>query len=380
MKKIGFAIASGIFVASLPAIASAQSSVTLYGIMDTGIEVVSHANAQGDRIVRQPGVTGSLPSRWGLRGQEDLGNGNSVLFVLENGFNVRGGDLGQGGRLFGRQAWVGIRGPYGTISLGRQYTMTYFALLDSDLIGPAIYGIGSLDAYLPNARSDNSIAYVNRFGGLSIGATWSFGRDSTGTGNSPGQGTCAGSVPGAFTQCRQWSAMVKYDAAHFGAAISYEEQRGGTGAAANFFDGIAPVPLTSSNDKDARLLVNGYLKIANARIGGGWLNRKVETIAAITPNVHSDLFYLGASYNVRPDVIAEAEVYRIVNAAQDARATLGTLRVTYLRSKRTAVYAQAAYLANSRNAAYSVSSGGGGTTPPKGVGQTGAMVGLRQMF
>ncbi len=64
----------------------AQSSVTLYGIIDTGVEYVSHANAAGDGVFRMPAITGSLPSRWGLRGVEDLGGGLKALFTLENGF------------------------------------------------------------------------------------------------------------------------------------------------------------------------------------------------------------------------------------------------------------------------------------------------------
>ena len=63
-------------------------------------------------------------------------------------------------------------------------------------MGPAIYGIGSVDAYIPNARSDNAIGYLGTYRYFTIGATYSFGRDVVG-GNSPGQGLCAGSVPGA---------------------------------------------------------------------------------------------------------------------------------------------------------------------------------------
>ncbi|CAL8479233.1 hypothetical protein [Caballeronia sp. S22] len=59
-----------------------------------------------------------------------------------------------------------------------------------------------------------------------MGATYSFGRDSAGTGNLPGQGTCAGGVPGQFTACRQWSARLKYDNGVVGASAVYDEQRG----------------------------------------------------------------------------------------------------------------------------------------------------------
>jgi predicted porin len=98
------------------------------------------------------------------------------------------------------------------------------------------------------------------------------------------------------------------------------------------------------------------------------------------PNVRSDLFFIGASYLVTPAFLVDGEVFRIVNADHDTRATMGTLRTTYLLSKRSSVYAQAAYLANSAKARYSVSGGGGGTTPGAGMGQTGVMVGIKHMF
>jgi predicted porin len=371
-------LCSALCAASTAAIA--QSSVTLYGIIDTGIEYVSHANAAGDHLFRMPGVTGELPSRWGLRGAEDLGGGYSAVFTLESGFNTRGGDLGQGGRLFGRQAFVGVKSPYGTVAFGRQYTMTYLALISADIIGPDIYGLGSMDAYVPNARADNSVTYLGTFSGVTLGAGYSFGRDSAGTGNSPGQGTCAGSVPGTPTQCRDWSVMLKYDAPFVGVAASYEEQRGGTNAAANFFDGVTPTVLTSAADKDVRVQVSGYAKFGDAKIGAGWLNRRVTTDSAAVPDVRSNLFFVGASYFVTPAFLVDGEVYRIVNNEHDTRATMGTLRTTYLLTKRTAVYAQGSYLANSAKARYSVSGGGGGTTPAAGAGQTGVMLGVRHMF
>lgn len=270
--------------------AHAQSSVTLYGIIDTGVEFVSHANAAGDHVVRMPGVTGELPSRWGLRGSEDLGGGYQAVFTLESGFNVRGGDLGQGGRLFGRQAFVGLKSGFGTLAFGRQYTMTYLALQGADIIGPDIYGLGSFDAYVPNGRADNAVTYLGTYRGVTLGAAYSFGRDGAGTGNSPGQGTCAGQVPGDAVQCRNWSVMLKYDSAYFGAAASYEEQRGGTAAAANFFDGVAPVPFTSSGGKDARTHVSAYAQAAGAKIGAGWIGRRVSTGSPAAAGAHSDLF------------------------------------------------------------------------------------------
>ncbi|MCP3719179.1 porin [Paraburkholderia sp. CNPSo 3281] len=378
MKKLS--LLAAIAVWALSGAAKAQSSVTLYGIIDTGLEYVSHVGAKGDGLVRMPSITGSLPSRWGVRGSEDLGEGLKAIFTLESGFNVRGGDMGQGGRLFGRQAWVGLSSNYGALTFGRQYTMTYVALLENDVMGPAIYSLGSLDNYIPNARSDNTVAYKGKFGGVTLGGTYSFGRDSAGTGNSPGQGTCAGSVPGDFQQCHQWSLMAKYDAQNFGAVASYDQQRGGTNAAANFFDGVAPTKITSSGDKDTRVLLNAYVKFSGATISGGWLGRWVEPAAQTVSSVRSNLFYLGAGYQVTPFFIVDGTVYRIINRVHDTRATLSTVRATYLLSKRTAVYGQLGYITNSPRASYTLSSGGAGSTPSAGANQTGAMIGIRELF
>jgi predicted porin len=361
--------------------AFAQSSVTLYGILDTGIELVTHANAAGDKVIRMPGITGSMPSRWGLRGTEDLGGGLAAIFTLENGFNTRAGDVNQGGRLFGRQAWVGLSSPNGTLTFGRQYTMTFWAITDSDALGPDIYGgVGSIDAYIPNSRSDNTVAYKGTFHGVTVGATYSFGRDAGGTGNSPGQGTCAGSIPGNSQACRQWSALLRYDAGAFGVAASYDEQRGGPGAAANFFNGLAPIALTSSSDKDVRTQLNGYFKVGQLKVGGGWLGRRVETEAPAIPDVHTNIFYLTGTYYVTPFLVMDGGVYRTLDKQQDTRATLAALRGTYLLSKRTSVYLQSGYLFNSAKAHYTLSQGGPGATPAAGIGQLGVMAGIKHSF
>ncbi|MFM0336177.1 porin [Paraburkholderia fungorum] len=375
MKKMMATLAGGLSLVSCSGFAQ---SVQLYGIVDTGVEYVTHANATGSSVVRMPAITGSTPSRWGLRGSEPLGNGYSATFNLENSFNPRAGDLNQGGRLFGRQAWVGLSGPTGSWFFGRQNTATLYTILDNDVMGPAIYGVGSVDAYVPNARSDNAIGYKGTFHDVTLGATYSFGRDAVG-GNSPGQGLCAGSVPGAFTQCRQWTAMVKYDGPTFGGGISYDEQRGGTGAAANFFDGVAPEQINQPTDVDSRLLLAAHVIVGKIKVEGGWLHRNTEAHSP-TPDIRSDIFFSGVSFQVTPAVIAEGEVIRVVNAQHDTRATLSTVRGIYLLSKRTALYAQAGYLWNSAEAAYTVSAGGGGTTPHRGANQLGAMIGMRQFF
>ncbi|WP_258397292.1 porin [Paraburkholderia unamae] len=96
----------------------AQSSVTLYGIVDAGLTFNSNAGG-----ARQYAVTSGngYASRWGLKGSEGLGGGLSAVFDLEGRFSTTTGSLGQNGTLIGRQAWVGLSSSrYGTFTLGRQ--------------------------------------------------------------------------------------------------------------------------------------------------------------------------------------------------------------------------------------------------------------------
>ena len=132
---------------------------------------------------------------------------------------------------------------------------------------------------------------------------------------------------------------------------------------------MAPVPFTSSGGKDARTHVSAYAQAAGAKIGAGWIGRRVSTGSPAAPGAHSDLFFVGASYAVKPDFVVDGEGYRIVNSAHDTRATMATLRATYLLTKRTAVYAQSSYLWNSAHARYSVS-GGPARHPAKGWGSS----------
>ncbi len=122
MKKSLIALAA---LAAVGA-ATAQSSVTLYGIVDTYLANTTSENKGNAKIASVS--TTSLDSsavngsRWGLRGSEDLGGGLKANFQLENGFSSDTGAAGQGGLLFGRHAWVGFSGNFGNVKLGRTAT------------------------------------------------------------------------------------------------------------------------------------------------------------------------------------------------------------------------------------------------------------------
>lgn len=231
-------LVAGIGLALFAGGASAQSSVTIYGVIDAAAEHVNNVGAGGDGLTRMPSLTGSAPSRLGFRGTEDLGGGLGALFTLEMGIAPDSGTMNQGGRAFGRQSFVGLSGPWGSVTLGRQYTMLFWSILDADILGPNIYGSSSLDSYIPNARADNSIAYRGTFSGFTVGATYSLGRDTVNAGPSPAGSNCAGESGTDKQACREWSALVKYDAPMWGAALAVDEMRGGAGA----FAGLSAAP------------------------------------------------------------------------------------------------------------------------------------------
>jgi len=118
MKKLLFAGAT-MGVLAFPLSSFAQSSVTLYGVIDEGFNYTSNVGGHSNEQLQSGYAQGS---RWGLKGSEDLGGGLKALFQLENGFDVNSGNLNQGGRMFGRQAYVGLSSAkLGTVTLGRQY-------------------------------------------------------------------------------------------------------------------------------------------------------------------------------------------------------------------------------------------------------------------
>lgn len=362
---------AGVFalcVASAQAQAQTPGGVTLYGLIDTGVEHVTNVAATGGGLTRMPSLTGSLPSRWGLRGTEDLGGGLRTTFVLESGFAPDTGASAQGGRLFGRQAFVGLSGAWGTVSLGRQYTMLFWSLLDSDVLVPNIYSIGSLDSYIPNPRTDNAIAYRGTFSGLTVGATYSLGRDAVNAGPSPGGTNCAGENAADTKACREWSMLVKYDAASWGTALAVDKIRGGAGAFAG---------LTSSALSDTRVTLNGYAKVGATKIGGGLIRRDNEASAA-TPK--SDLWYIGVAHPLNAQLTIDAQLARLSVKDSPNRATLAAVRGTYSLSKRSAIYATAGRIANDGTLALSVSAGAPGSNPAAGQSQSAVMVGIRHAF
>lgn len=347
--------------------AQAQTLVTIYGLLDTGVEHVTNVGPGGDGLTRVPSNTATLPSRIGFRGAEDLGNGLKAIFTLENGLSLDSGLAGQGGRLFGRQAFVGLSGEWGQVTVGRHQTYLFWSVFDSDLLGPNLYGSASLDSYIPNARADNSVAYRGTFKGVTIGAMYSLGRDTVNAGPSPVGANCAGESPSDDSACRGWSAMLKYDSPTWGVAAAYDRMNGGPGAFGN---------LVRSDMHDTRATINGYVKFGATKVGGGVIRRDNDG----SPTPKSNLYFVGAAYSVTPAFTIDGEVLRLDYEDSSNQATVYALRGMYSFSRRTAAYVTVGHISNDGTLNISVSSGQAGSNPVAGGSQKGVMVGLRHAF
>jgi predicted porin len=194
MKKTSVALlALGAFAGA----AHAQSSVTLYGIVDTGILINNNVKGLHEYALSQ-----ATSSRWGLKGTEDLGGGLSAIFDLENGYTTGTGALSQGGLEFGRKAFVGLSSKqFGTLTAGRQYSVSndYTASFASGADWAASgLGYGTRASDVDNVdtsnRIQNSLKYESpNYNGLQVGLLYSLG-----------------GVAGNFSQNSIWDASIAY--------------------------------------------------------------------------------------------------------------------------------------------------------------------------
>ena len=173
MKKSLIALA----VLAASGAAMAQSSVTLYGVLDTGL---TYSKGE-ESVYGMTHVGGNVNSRLGFRGVEDLGNGLKATFNLESGFSADDGTnyMGQDGLAFTRTSTVGLAGNFGEVRLGRMLTSSYLAVSRYDAFGDT--GIGASLAWnIPQTgyapRTENAISYTSpNFSGFKFGAEYGFG-------------------------------------------------------------------------------------------------------------------------------------------------------------------------------------------------------------
>jgi predicted porin len=328
--------------------------VTLYGITDVGIEVVNHVpgpNGTSGTAVRME--SGSLAgSRWGIRGVEDLGGGIKAVFDLENGFSLNNGTLGQGGRMFGRKAYVGLSTPYGDVMLGRQYNLLYDLMYVYDPLqfNPS-YSAQGYDATLVG-RADNSVRYLARFSGVTFAALYSSGFDSTIANGAQ--------VPGHSKVGREYSFSLQYATGPANLGVAYDQMQGTS---------IATQDVTQMRVVSGATYAFGPAK---AYVGMRWLNIRNSTALQ-----SSLLYWLGTSWQVNAPLTLSLGGYQERIRGTGQKTTSGVLLADYFLSKRTDIYAEVSYVSNSSGLNVGVRALGDVTT---GSNQTGAMIGIKHSF
>ncbi|GAB7539142.1 porin [Burkholderia sp. 22PA0099] len=377
-KKIAAAGAAALALAGVSSASHAQSSVTLYGILDAGVTYVS--NSGGAHVFKfDDGV--SYGNRIGFKGVEDLGGGLKAVFVLESGFHLSNGQLGFGGALFGRQAYVGLQNDWGTLSLGDQLDMTeemvYLTNVSAWASGYAIHQ-GDFDRFNGD-RLPNAIKFLsNTFGGFKVGGMYSFGN-----------------VSGNFHQNSAFSLGGSYANGNFSTGVAYTQLNNPNGIYA--FDPYAMIgtktflgrptvsvdpatgavtDLFSSTpmniDKQGTLGVGASYTIGKVSLIG---NFTYTTIKGFGQSSHMQVYEGGATYQLTPAL-------SVIGGYQHTRFeghhwNQGSAGVHYLLSKRTDVYLSGDYLraSNGVNAVIGYS-----FTPSTTQTQADVRIGMRHSF
>ena len=326
--------------------AHAQTSVTLYGIVDAGIAYVHNARDASGR--NQSSLvkfnSGSLQgSRWGLKGREDLGGGLAAIFQIENGFNAGTGALAQGGREFGRKAIVGLSDDrWGTVTLGRQYDPVVDlvqGLTEDAYFGGAFGTPGDLDNYDNSLRVNNSVKYVSPvLAGLQFEALYGLGGIAGATGSGRTYSVAAGYSNGPL------SLAVGYFFANGGDTVA-SGVRTWTSSSDSLFSSAINEGFASA--KSIQIVrAGGQYAIGAATLGLAYSNTQYssDSLSAFhgTAKFNNGSAYV--NYHVTPALNAGVGYnYTSLTGPASAHYNQVNLGADYALSKRTDVYALAGY-------------------------------------
>jgi len=369
------AIVGGAALAMTSEHASAQSSITLYGVADVSVRYLTNSDAKNDgRLFMTNGAITN--SRWGLRGSEDLGGGLKAIFDLESGINLQDGSASDSQRLFNRNAYVGLSSQYGTLTLGRQKTPLFDLL--GDTYDPLTVGNYFENSWLPGALgaglyADNAVKYTGTYKGLTIAAMYSFGTNS----ESSGVGGFSGQVPGHLGAGTMYGFTLSYVAGPLSLASGVQQNS------------------DNSNHKQTIFNANAVYAFSTAKVYVGYLHSKDDTgfvdsalaQQTLVPGVDilkgsgrvDDGPFAGVTWQATPALTLTGAAYydHMSNAAigngqlgSGNRYTLVAL-AEYALSKRTEVYG---------TVDFDKVSGAASVELPGKNNQTGIALGLRTIF
>ncbi|AOK52762.1 porin [Burkholderia stagnalis] len=364
-------------LAACSAGAHAQSSVTLYGVIDTGLLYQSTSaasfspNAPNTGKVFRMKDGGIYSSFWGIKGREDIGGGYAINFKLQGSFDSGTGrlqlsDTPGAVAIFNQVASVGVSGPFGTFNAGRQIVPMIYAMADTDVRNAQFFG-SILTAWLgintaagwPGTSTNgaigalydsNALVYQSpTFGGVSVALEFA-----------------PGGVAGQFQGGTRESVVVKYANDGLNLAAVYYN-----GHDANPAPGSTP---TGVNNNRFMYVGAKYTRDAFS-VSASYANGKNP---AHSDRANFDMMSAGVGYRFTPALQMTSAVYYLKDRNRSAnKSTSIVLGADYSLSKRTMVYAQVGHV-NNRGTMDQMLVYGQPVAP--GVGTTAAMIGLRHNF
>jgi predicted porin len=373
MKNIIFAMAG---LSTFAVTAQAQTSVMVYGSFDAGVHYANNQNSKGNSKLTM-GSNGTFQTnRLGFKGVEDLGDGLNAHFTLEQGFNSGNGAQADSARLFNRGAFVGIGSQWGSLDMGRQFTVAYktvaaydpFNVKFSNIIPVAMASVAA------GLRFDNDIQYTGTFGPFIARAEYALG-EVTGGGNR----NSAAALGGTYAN----------GPISVGAAYTWRKPN----VIANGFG--AAVGATGSSFQDNRdWTVGGAYTFGPARIAVGYARETQDR--NIGSSAQQKNAWVGGSYDIIPALALSAAYYdtKVENLAlaangstTDGKRQLFIIGTNYALSKRTNLYADVDYTRfknGLENVAAAANGGlGGGSQLPLASprsSQAGVSVGIMHLF
>ncbi|MES2114916.1 MAG: porin [Pseudomonadota bacterium] len=332
------AIKSATFTAAalsmVSGLAMAQSNVTIYGVADAGL-VLERGGPAGSVNNVSSGVASG--SRLGFKGKEDLGNGLAANFVVENGYSIDTGAAGQGGLLFGRQAWAGLSGSFGAVALGRQYSPFYKTM--RDVADPFCDGLAgtATNIFAANTRVDNMVSYASPklqgwSGELAYGA---------------------GEVAGDTAANRTLGASATYGEGPLTVVLAHHQRENGT---------------TTAHSRNTVLtarymFANGFTgHVAHAR------NRDLA-------GVGSKDTLVGGTVRFAANKVVASMVYHQDDSGAGRDARQYAVAYLYSLSARTDLYTAYGHVNNRNGASFKI-----GNATGSGSGPTGVNLGMRHVF
>lgn len=350
MKKTLLAVA---VAAALPAVAFAQSNVTLYGIADAGVGWKdTGASGSSSTMFVDSGINST--SRFGIRGSEDLGGGLKATFNFESGVRLDQGlsDADVPGRTFWqRRSVVGLAGSWGEINLGRDYTPGFMSTVANDVMGYGLYGNWlnwTAGGRGTGVRASNGIHYKGTFSGVTVRAMYAEGEQASPSGGGDSYGLSGVYGGGPLTIQGYYERANTFADEHI--------NRAGIGAGYKF-GGI-------------RLTMNYGVEDPNSALEAA-MGKKTQALG------------IGASFQVGTgQVIAQViQMKRDVSVGKDPKGTVYGLAYLHPLSKRTNLYASLGMTDNNSTGNFMLLSSDTATTSGiPGDDPSAIAIGIRHLF